>query len=70
MYFTLKFTLNVLTNDGRDGLRVVAFDRFHFKLFTMRFANKIIVCKHGINVGLRHTFHTIHLAKTTVLYNR
>jgi hypothetical protein len=31
--------LKVLTNEKRDGLKVVAFDRSPFKLFTLRFSN-------------------------------
>ncbi len=31
-----------LTNETRDGLKVVAFDRSPFKLFTLRFSNKSV----------------------------
>jgi hypothetical protein len=34
--------LKVLTNEKRGGLKVVAFDRFPFKLFTRRFSNKSV----------------------------
>jgi hypothetical protein len=36
--------LKVLTNEKRGGLKVVAFDRFPFKLFTLRFSNKSVQC--------------------------
>ncbi len=32
-------SLKVLTNEKRGGLKVVAFGRFPFKLFTLRFAS-------------------------------
>jgi hypothetical protein len=35
-------TLKVLTNEKRGGLKVVAFDRFLFKLFTLKFSNKSV----------------------------
>ncbi len=77
--------LMVLTNEKKCGLEVVAFDRFPFKLFTLRFSNKSVQAPSyerpkttqrtlslEINnclqsVGLRHTFHIIHLTETTVL---
>ncbi len=31
------------------------------------YLNTIIVCKHVINIGLRHSFHIIPLPETTVL---
>ena len=34
--------LKVLTNENRGGLKVVAFDRSPFKLFTLRFSNKSV----------------------------
>jgi hypothetical protein len=34
--------LKVLTNEKRGGLKVVAFDRSSFKLFTLRFSNKSV----------------------------
>jgi hypothetical protein len=34
--------LKVLTNEKRGGLKVVAFDRSPFKLFTLRFSNKSV----------------------------
>ncbi len=36
----LTHGLKVLTNEKRGGLKVVAFDRSDFKLFTLRFSNK------------------------------
>jgi hypothetical protein len=35
-------SLKVLTNEKRGGLKVVAFDRTPFKLFTLRFSNKSV----------------------------
>ncbi len=35
-------TLKVLTNEKRDGLRVVAFHKSPFKLFTLRFSSKSV----------------------------
>jgi hypothetical protein len=35
-------TLKVLPNEKRGGLKVVAFDRSPFKLFTLRFSNKLV----------------------------
>jgi hypothetical protein len=34
--------LKVLTNEKRGGLKVVAFHRYPFKLFTLRFSNKSV----------------------------
>jgi hypothetical protein len=36
------YILKVLTNEKRGGLKVVAFDRSPFKLFTLRFLNKSV----------------------------
>jgi hypothetical protein len=53
---------------------VVAFDRSRFKLKLLSagrfcYLNKIIVSKHGINGGLRHSYHIIHyLTETSVFY--
>ncbi len=38
----LKFVIKGLTNEKRGGLKVVAFDRSPFKLFTQRFLNKLV----------------------------
>ncbi len=38
----LHVYLKVLTNEKRGGLKVVAFDRSPFKLFTLRFSNKSV----------------------------
>ncbi len=34
--------LKVLTNEKRGGVTVVSFDRFHFKLFSLKFSNKLV----------------------------
>ncbi len=34
--------LKVLTNEKRGGLKVVAFDRFPFQLFRLKFSNKSV----------------------------
>ena len=35
-------SLKVSTNEKRGGLKVVAFDRSHFKLFSLRFSKKSV----------------------------
>ncbi len=45
-------TLNVLANDKRGGLKVVAFDRSPFKLFTLRFFKQIRSTPHPVR-GLK-----------------
>jgi hypothetical protein len=37
-----KIGLKVLTNEKRGGLKVVAFDKSPFKLYTLRFSNKFV----------------------------
>jgi hypothetical protein len=37
-----KYDLKVLSNEKRGNLKVVAFDRFTFKLVTLRFSNKSV----------------------------
>jgi hypothetical protein len=36
------YALKILTNEKRCGLKVIAFDRSPFKLFMLRFSNKIV----------------------------
>jgi hypothetical protein len=36
------YALKILINEKRCGLKVIAFDRSPFKLFTPRFSNKIL----------------------------
>jgi hypothetical protein len=36
------YALKILINEKRCGLKVLAFDRSPFKLFTLRFLNKIV----------------------------
>jgi hypothetical protein len=43
-----KEVLKVLTNEKRGGLKVVAFDTYPFKLFTLRFSNKSVQASHRI----------------------
>jgi hypothetical protein len=38
----VKTTLKVLTNEKRGGLKVVAFDRSPFKLFSLKFSTKSV----------------------------
>jgi hypothetical protein len=38
----VKTGLKVLTNENRGGLKVVAFDKSPFKLFTLRFSTKSV----------------------------
>jgi hypothetical protein len=38
----LSPSLKVLTNEKRGGLKVVAFDKSPFKLFTLRFSTKSV----------------------------
>jgi hypothetical protein len=40
--FLCRHQLKVLTNEKKGGLEVVAFDRFLFKLFTLRFSVKSV----------------------------
>ena len=37
-----RYSLKVLTNEKRGGLKVRAFDRSLFKLFTLRFSSKSV----------------------------
>ena len=41
-YLCTYNNLKVLTNDKRGGLKVVPFDKSPFKLFTLRFSNKLV----------------------------
>ncbi len=42
LYSISKLMLKVLTNEKRGGLKVVEFDRYPFKLFTLKFSNKSV----------------------------
>ena len=42
LYSISKLMLKVLTNEKRGGLKVVEFDRSPFKLFTLKFSNKLV----------------------------
>jgi hypothetical protein len=68
--------IELLTNEKRAEVKVVAFDRSLFRLFTLKFSNKSVQrtlflsfeinnCFQIIRVGLRHTFPIIHLTETT-----
>ncbi len=37
-----KHRLKVLTNEKRGGLSMVSFDRSPFKLFSLKFSNKLV----------------------------
>ncbi len=39
---TCKEHLKVLTNEKRGGLSVVSFDRSPFKLFSLKFSNRLV----------------------------
>ncbi len=39
---TTEVKLKVLTNEKRDGLAVVSFDRSRFKLYSPKFSNKLV----------------------------
>jgi hypothetical protein len=41
-YLTKPSYLKVLTNEKRDGLSVVSFDRPRFKLYSQKFSNKSV----------------------------
>jgi hypothetical protein len=42
LFILCKFTLKVLTNEKREGLRVISFDRSPFKLFSRKFSKESV----------------------------